>query len=71
MHGPDTIRTRLSAITYSDTEDFLIPVFPTMVFSAIALFFDDLIIPFLRDSVLLEIKVGADTLKVLWKFDSC
>ena len=49
----------------STTEDFPTPVSPTrtIVYDAVALFFDVLIIPFLRDSTSLKNRVRTDSSK--------
>ena len=53
----------------SKTDDFPTPVSPTrrMVYGAFALFFDVLMIPFLRDSTSLENTVGSHGTKMLWR----
>jgi len=53
----------------SKSEDFPVPVSPTrrIVYGAPVLFFDVLMIPFLRDSTSLENTVRADALKMSLK----
>ena len=59
---------RILAIN-SRTEDFPTPVSPTsrMVYGLFALFFDVLMIPFLRDSTSLENTIKDPYIEMLWE----